>query len=68
MVYILSLSVDNSRVSLVAASKDLSNTGHVLSMPRKCFIAFTLPNLFLNVFGARNPPVCSVKEIHFSPP
>ena len=58
------MSVGNSRQSLVAVLKDLSNTGGVLSMPRKFFIAFTPPDLSLNVFGARNSPVCFAKGSH----
>ena len=59
------MSVGNSCLSLVL--KDLYNAGSISSMPRKFFIAFTPPNLSLNVFGARNPPVCFVKGTHLSP-
>ena len=49
----ISISVGNSPLSLVAALKDLSNEGGVLSTPEKILIAFTPPNLYLTVFGAK---------------
>ena len=36
-------------------------------MPKKFFIVFTPQNLFLNVFGAKDSPVCFVKGTHLSP-
>ena len=60
-------SVDNSPLSLVAALKNLSYAGGVLSMPKKFFISFTPPNLSLKVLAAKNSPVCFVKGNNRSP-
>ena len=63
----ISKSVGNSRQSLVVALKDLSNKGGDLSAPQKIFIVFTLPNLSLKVFGAKNSPFSFVKGTDLSP-
>ena len=62
-----SISVGNSPLSLVAALKDLSDEGGVLSTPKKLFIVFTPPNLSLRVFRVKNSPVYFVKGTHLSP-
>ena len=51
------MSVGNPRLCLVAALKDLSNSGGVPSKFKTLFIIFIPLNLSLNVFGAKNPPV-----------
>ena len=53
-------SVGSSLLSLLAALKDLSNAGGVLSIPKNFFIVFTPPNLSLQDFGAKNSPACFV--------
>ena len=49
----ISMYVGNSLVSLAATLKDLCSAGGVLSMPKKCFVVFTPPNLPFKVFGAK---------------
>ena len=44
-------------MSVVAALKDLSNAEDIASKFKTLFITFSLPNLYLNVFGAKNSPV-----------
>ena len=63
----ISMLVGNSRLSLVAALKGCSDAGGVSSVPRKYFIAESLLNLSLNIFGSRNLPVCFVEGAHLSP-
>ena len=63
----ISVSIGNSRVSLVGSLKDRSNAGGLLSTPRKCFIVWSPLTLSLNAFCARNSPVCLIKETHISP-
>ena len=60
-------SVGSLLLSLLAALIDLSSEGGVVSIPKNFFIAFIPPNLSLKVFGAKNSPVCYVKETHLSP-
>ena len=58
--------VGNSHLSLVAALKDVSNTGAVPSMPKH--VSFhKSPNLSFDVFRARNSRACFVKGKHLSP-
>ena len=66
-IHSISKSVGNAALTLVTALKDLSKVGGVVSMPKTFFIVFTPPNLSLNVFGAKNSPVCFVKGTHLSP-
>ena len=66
-IFSISKSVGNSRLSLVAALKDLSSAGGVLSMLKKFSIMFTGPNLSPKVFGAKSLSVCFVKGTHLSP-
>ena len=61
------MSVGNSRLSLVATLKDLSNAEGVSTVPRKFFIALNQPNLSLTVFVARNLPVCFVNSKTVAP-
>ena len=60
-------SVGNSALSLVAALINLFSEEGVVSIPKKFFIAFTPPNLSLNVFGRKKLSVCFVKGTHQSP-
>ena len=53
----ISISVGNSRLSLVAALKGLSNAEGVSSKLKTLFRIFNPPNFSLNVFAAKNSPV-----------
>ena len=53
MVCFLSLSVDNSHVSLAAALKDLSNTGVFSSMRREFFVVFLPFQIYSLMFLAQ---------------
>ena len=66
-IFYISKSVGNSVLSLVAALKDLSSGGAVLSIPKKLFIVFTAPNLSLKVFCGKSSTVYFVKGTHLSP-
>ena len=63
----ISKSVGNSPLSFVAALKDLSNAGGVLSTPKKFLLCLPPLNLSLEAFGAKNSPVCFVEGTHLSP-
>ena len=54
----ISISLGNSRISLVAALKDLSNAVVFSSKLKTLFMTFNPPNFSLNVFAAKNSPVC----------
>ena len=49
-----SKSVGNSRLSLVAFLKDLSNADGVSSKPKTLFKTFNPPNFSLSIFAAKN--------------
>ena len=51
------MSVCNSRLSLIAALKDLFNADGISSKLKTFFIIFNAPNFSLNVFAAKNSPV-----------
>ena len=58
-------SVGSSLLSLLAASKDLSNADGVSSKLKTLFIIFNPPNLSLNVFADKNSPVrLLVRDYH----
>ena len=50
----ISMSLGNSRLSLVVALRDVSNAGGVSSKFVTLFMTFNAPNLSFYVFGAKN--------------